>query len=48
MYVSGTSDHIAAQVVEWLMEMIQRLEIERAGNHTHGAGMGSGGRFGTA
>jgi hypothetical protein len=48
MYVSGTSDHIEAQVAEWLMEMIQRLEVERAGDQIGVAGMGLGGRVGTA
>ena len=48
LYLSGTSENIEAQVVEWLMEMIQRLEVERAGDQSGEAGMGSGGRIGTA
>jgi hypothetical protein len=48
LYLSGTSENIEAQVVEWLMEMIQRLEVERAGDPSGEAGMGSGGRIGTA
>lgn len=32
LYATGTPEEIEAQLAEWLMSTIQRLELERAGN----------------
>lgn len=37
LYATGTSEELETRIAEWLMNMIQRLEVERAGGQINGS-----------